>query len=292
MSETPQDHISTKRVLYTLPGMENVATRREEYKQGDGGPLTVDFYYPPAVSAEARTPAVLFVTGYADAGAQRMLGCKFRDMGAFVSWAQLVAVSGMIAITYENAQPYDVDDVLDYVRAHAAEFGVDENRIGLWACSGYAPNALSLLMERGGDVKSTPPLTRRAPGTPACAALLYPYTLDADAATGVADMAAKVKFVTVGAEKSVRDLPCDVPLFVVRAGRDAMPGLNEALDRFVRDAITAQIPVTLFNHPTGPHAFDLFDDSDTTRDAIQRTLAFLQTALGDTPRNPSLVPAV
>src|SRR5688500_4181629 len=84
----------------------------------------------------------------------------------------------------------------------------------------------------------------------------------------------------------------DVPLFVVRAGRDAMPGLNQALDRFVRDALAAQMPVTLFDHPSGPHAFDLFDDSDTTRDAIERTLAFLQTELGRTAPNPSLVPPV
>jgi hypothetical protein len=68
----------------------------------------------------------------------------------------------------------------------------------------------------------------------------------------------------------------DLPLFVVRAGLDQMPGLNGALDRFVATALTLNLPVTVVNHASGPHAFDLFDDTPATRDIVKQVLAFLR----------------
>jgi len=270
--DTSQDHISHKRVLFRLPGADAVVPRSEEYTRTDAGPMTIDLYYPPSATDAVPLAAVLFVTGYSDIGAQRMLGCKFKAMGAFVSWAQLTAASGLVGMTYENSHPYDVDQALDYIREHADEFGIDARRIGVWACSGHVPNALSLLMERGEDIK--------------CAAFLYGYTLDVDGATDIADMAAKVKFVTVAAEKVVEDLPRDVPLWLVRAGQDGMPGLNHAFDRFVSKARAANLPMTVVDHATAPHAFDLLDDSAATREVIKNTLAFLQHHLAnpDAPR--------
>ena len=75
---------------------------------------------------------------------------------------------------------------------------------------------------------------------------------------------------------NVGDLAPDVPLFVARAGQDRMPGLNETLDRFVENACTFNLPLTFVNHSRAPHAFDLFDDSETSREIIRRILSFLQ----------------
>jgi hypothetical protein len=55
-----------------------------------------------------------------------------------------------------------------------------------------------------------------------------------------------------------------------------MPHLNETLDRFLVKALACNLPVTLANHPAAPHAFDLFDDSETSREMIRRILAFMQ----------------
>jgi len=253
-----------KRVVYTIPGMEAVRVRRDEpYRVTAAGPLTIDLYYPPDSTSDARTPAVLFVTGFPDPGAEKMLGSKFKEMGSFVSWAQLVAICGLVGITYTNSEPADVHDVLRHVRQNAASLGIDENRIGVWACSGHGPNALSVLMEHGRDSLR-------------CAVLAYPYTLDVDGSTGVIDAATQFRFVTPAAGKSVNDLPPDLALFVARAGRDQMPGLNDALDRFVGAAFAANLPVTVVNHATGPHAFDLFDDTSTSREIVKHALAFLQ----------------
>jgi hypothetical protein len=258
--------MSKKTVVYTMPGMDAVTVRRDEpYRVTDDGALTLDLYYPPDSKGNANTPAVIFVTGFSDAGAERMLGSRFKDMGSFVSWAQLVAASGLVAITYVNKEPSDVHEMLRHVQQNAASLGIDGNRIGIWACSGHGPNALSVLMEHGHDLD--------------CAVLAYPYTLDLDGSTHVAEAAKQYRFATPAAGKRVTDVPRDLPLFVARAGQDQMPGLNGSLDRFIASALAVNLPLTMMNHATGPHAFDVFDDTRTSRDVVKQILAFLQVHL-------------
>ncbi len=49
-----------------------------------------------------------------------------------------------------------------------------------------------------------------------------------------------------------------------------------ALDGFLARALACNLPVTFVNHSTAPHAFDLFDDSEMSREIIGRILAFLR----------------
>ena len=114
------------------------------------------------------------MTGFSDLGAEKMLGSKFKDLRSFVSWAQLVAISGFVGITYANNEPGDVYEVLHHVQQNAASLGIDGNRIGVWACSGHGPNALSVLIEHGRDGLT-------------CAVLAYTYTLDLDGSTRIAE---------------------------------------------------------------------------------------------------------
>lgn len=262
---TPRD-LSKIRVVYAMPTADAVRVRRDqEYRATDAGALGMDVYYPPDASSGSRTPAVIFVTGFSDVGVRRMFGCAMKDMAASVSWAQLAAASGMVAITYTNREPAtDVHAVLQYVRDHAASLDIDEHRIGLWSCSGNVPAALSVLMRQD------------APAYVKCAVLAYGYMLDADGATGVADAAVQFGFVNPCAGHSVEDLPRDIPLFLARAGHDRMPRLNEALDRFIAKGLACNLPVTFMNHANGPHSFDLFDDTETSREVVRRMLAFLR----------------
>jgi dienelactone hydrolase len=267
VAETQRHEMTLKKVVYRIPGMDEATVRRDlEYRATDAGALTLDLYEPPAKSG-ARRPAVIFVMGYSDLGAQRIFGCRFKEMESFISWGQLAAASGLVAITYSTgADPAeDARAVIRYVRQNAAALGIDESRIGLWACSGHVPNALAVLMEHN-DLQ--------------CAALCYGLMLDLDGFTGVADSAATFRFVTPAAGKSVEDLPKDLPLFIVRSGRDEFPSLNETMDRFLAKALTANLPVTFVNHPDAPHAFDLLHDSETSREIIRRILGFLRFHLG------------
>jgi len=267
MADQKVHEIATKTVLYTLPGMDGVEVRAGvEYHRTSDGPLTMDLYYPPRREAGAALAAVIFVTGYPDPGARRMLGCAAREMGSYVSWARLVAASGMAAIAYENAQPGDVTAVFEYVGTNAAALGIDAARVGVWSCSGSGPMGLSVLMQDGSHA-------------PRCGALLYPYTMDLENAAGTAAAAKQWGFANACAGKSVATFPEDRPLFVARAGRDQMPGLNDTLDAFVLAALRRNLPITITNHATAPHAFDLFDDSDATRNTIEQVLAFFRFQL-------------
>jgi len=264
-SKTQRHEITKKRVLYQIPGMEAVTIRRDvQYLVTSESTLTLDIYYPPEAQNGRRAPAIIFVFGYPDVGFQKILGCTQKEMESFVSWAQLVAVSGIAAITYETKEPAaDLNALLQYVRQNAESLGIEEDMIGLWACSGHVPNALSFLMREDiGHLK--------------CAALCYGYTLDLDGSTGIAEAAKQYGFVNPCAGKSVNDLPQNIPLFIVRAGRDQMPHLNETLDLFLVRALGCNLPITFANHTEAPHAFDLFHDSAETREIIRQILAFMR----------------
>ena len=263
--EPPDDHMSKKRVVYHIPGMERAAIQHDVvYRTTEAGPLTMDVYAPADAPAGARLPAVVLVAGYNDAGYEKMLGRKFKEMAMSVCWGQLIAASGMVAIAYTNREPVaDLDALLEHLRQHAAALGIDEQRIGVWACSGNVPLALWALMR--GDLR--------------CGALLYGFMLDLDGATGVAEAAQAFRFTNPNAGASLENLKDDLPLLIVRAGQEQFPGLNESIDRFFAKALTLNRPITLINHATGPHLFDLLDNSETSREIVRQVLTWMRTSL-------------
>jgi len=258
--------ITRKTAVYEIPGMEAVSLRRDiVYRTTAAGALTLDFYSPP--NPTEPLPAVVFVLGYSDVGAEARLGCKFKEMGSYISWARLTAASGVAAITYTNREPIPyLDALLGFLGDNAASLGIDAGRIGIWAASGNVPLALSLLME-----------TEKP--HPQCAVLCYGLMLDLDGATGVAESAKIWGFANPCAGKSVSDLASHVPIFIARAGQDQTPHLNQALDAFIPKALERNLPITLANHPTGPHAFDLLDDSHASRTIIRQILEFMRSQL-------------
>jgi hypothetical protein len=252
-------------VLYTIPGLESVSVKRDQpYRTTDTGSLTLDVYYPPNVRAGVRLPAVLVVYGYSDAGLPNVFGRTFKEMGHPVSWAKLIAASGMVAVLYSNREPVeDVDAALGHLRENAEALGIDEGRIGLWAGSANVPLAVWLLMQRDRSYVK-------------CAALCSGYMLDLHGATGVADMQKTFRFVNPAAGKSVDDVRSDVALLIARSGQEQFAGVNESIDNFVADALRRNLPLTVINHADAPHAFDLFHDSETTREIIRQILSFLR----------------
>jgi dienelactone hydrolase len=251
--------ITTKQLVHTVAGADDVAVERDHAFPTAHGPLGFDLYRPP--HATAPCPAVVFVTGLPDPGVKAMIGKPLKDWASYQGWARMVAASGIAGILYTNRTAGDVDALVQHLRANAAALGIDPARIGAWACSGHGPTALGLIARE--------PL--------ACAALLYPYLLDLDGTTAVAGAAAQFHFAVPPV--ALDDLPRDVPMLVVRAGRDALPGLDATLQRFVAAARAHQLPVTLIEHAEAPHAFDLEDDSPRTHAVIDEVLAFLRREL-------------
>ncbi len=221
----------------------------------------MDLYYPRGAGDAARLPAVLIAIGYRDPAG------RFRSLGWTVSWARLIAASGMVAVLYANEEPAaDARALFRHVSAEAAGLGIDERRIGVLASSGSVPVALDLCM--------------REPAV-ACAALCYGFMLAPAGEGRIAEAAVTYGFADATAGRSVTDLRPDLPLFVVRAGLDEFAGLNDAIDRFAADALRANLPVTVVNHAGAPHAFDLVDDSDASRHVVGQVLEFLRFSLRD-----------
>jgi acetyl esterase/lipase len=264
--QNPQDRFTKTPVAFKMPGTDAVAVQADLRFQGaDGQPLPMDVYLPPDMKNSDRRPVVVIVLGYPDPGFEKGFGIKFKQIAAVESWGRLMAASGLIAVAYSNRDPAaDLDAVLDHVEKNLGSMGVDGTRVGLWASSGHGPVALSALIRRR-ELR--------------CAALFYPYLLDLDGGTGVAAAAKMFRFVNASEGKTVDDLPPDMPLFLAKAGKDEMPGLNEALNRFVAKAVARKIPITLVDHPEGPHAFDLYLDNDRSSAIVKGALAFLQSQL-------------
>lgn len=211
--------VATRRVLYEIPGMRSIQPRHETL---NGLPLAV--YESTGGSAAV----VILLEGYPDVGFQQHVGCRFMDMEWTISMAQLIAASGMTAITHANRDPKtDAIALIEHVKAA-------HGKAGIWATSGHAPVALEAAQHATCGVFSNP-------------------------VTG--------------------DVCPDIPIFVVRSGRDETAGLNTALDAFVARAIAANRPVTLVNYPDAPHAFELFLDTKETRRILRQGLDFLRVHL-------------
>ncbi|WP_437316179.1 alpha/beta hydrolase [Sorangium sp. So ce385] len=268
--ETQRNEMAAKTVVHQVPGMEAVVVHKDVvYRDAEANPLTMDIYAPPgSTGGESkggeRRPAVIFVSGYPDPGFESVFGCKLKESGQYTSWGRLLAASGLVAITYTNRDPVaDLDALLRHVRQNAASLGIDEGRLGVWAGSGNVPRALAALMEG-------------ASGPFRAAVLCYGLMLDAGEPATVAQAAAQFGFANPCGGRSIDDVPLDLPLFIARAGQDRMPHLNETIDRFVAGALARNLPITVVNHPTGPHAFDLLDESEASREVVRRMVEFLR----------------
>jgi hypothetical protein len=250
--------IAKKRIVYTVPGVEALPPPRDlSYQSSSGASLPMQVHYP--ASPSSRVPVVFVPLGYPDPEA------GVRMFGPVASWVQAFAASGMAGVVYGTTAPEkDVHAALNHLRANGDSLGLDPTRLGLFATSGSVPVALSALMD---DRQLR------------CAALLYGYTIDPEGSTAVADMSRQVGFVNACAGRSVSDLPDDLPMLVVRAGRDQFPGLNDALDGVIAGVLKRNLPFTLVNHATGAHGFDCDEDSDVSRGIIGQVLAFLRLYL-------------
>jgi hypothetical protein len=213
--------VTTRRLLYEIPGMDAVPVREASFTGADGDPLPMKVY-------GNHGPIVVILEGYPDAGVAKHVGCRFMDYEWTINMAQLIAASGMTAVTHSNRQP------LPDAKALLEQVGAPGKKVGIWSCSGHGPIVLEAAANASAGV------------------LINPIT---------------------------QDFCPDIPLLVVRAGKDETPGLNVALDGFAARAIAANRPLTLVNYPEAPHAFDLFWDGPETRRILQQGLDFLRAHL-------------
>jgi acetyl esterase/lipase len=235
-----------KPLVYRVPGMEQVQTRKDiPYRTVAGKPMLADVYSPPGAPSGA-LPVVFFIHGGVDDSPPRP-----KDWGMYQSWGKLVAASGMIAVTFNQRtgfpEPHtseaasDVLEMVAFVRQHAAELHADANRVCLASFSAGGPN---LSMALRGEM-------------PNVRCLLAFYSL-----LDIKDNEFHKRFDT--SEELQRYSPTQAvldrngnipPIFVARAGHDQIPRFNEFMVRFIDAAVTTNAPMTLVIHPTVEHGF-------------------------------------
>ncbi len=233
--------ITDKKLLHLPPSAAGVPIERD-VPYGDG--LTYDRY-------GTGDTAVILVTGLPDPGVEARMGAKLKEWQSFEGWARLIATAGATAITYANRTPADVRALIAELRSRYA-------RLAIWACSGHGPMALSVLARE--------PL--------AFAVLMYPYTIDVDGSTTVADAVAKWGFAPAGV--AIAGLPTSVPILIGRAGQDAMPALLPGLDAFTSALEARGAPVAVIDYPGGAHSYELDDRSQAASIAVANIAAWIR----------------
>jgi dienelactone hydrolase len=226
-------------------------------------PAAAPFHHPvPAASAYVVTRDVAYTKAdgqdvlldvYRPAGASREArpvlvfvntrhGTAQRTHGIYTGWAAAATARGFVAILPDAAPDFAAgfDALLAHVQANAAALGVDPGRVAVYAASGNAFTAFPVLQ----DPKRTG----------VHAAVLY-----------------------YGGAPTPAFRP-DLPVLVVRAGLDR-PQLNRDVDALIAAGLAANAPLEVLNFAGGRHAFEMLDDNDVTRTAIDRTLEFVATAL-------------
>jgi hypothetical protein len=251
-------------VVYEVPDMNKVRIEHGNvYKTTDRKELTFDAYYPPESKGGAKLPVVIMGLGYAD----NVFSQPLKDFEVYKDWAKLFAASGMAAINYSTLEPAsDIHDLIRHIREKADAYGFDPGNIGVWSCSANVLTALTLLWDDRQEYLKCASLYYGLMGTPD---LKYQKT--------IMQLSKQVSFSTAGMEK-IKHFHQDLPLFIVRAGRDR-EDFNQAIDYFVSQAISHNVPLTLINYAEGRHAFDVYDDNDASRAIIQQTLNFMKLHL-------------
>lgn len=209
--------------------------------------LRMDVYRPRG--GATASPALIFYTMYWPSE-----GASTRESNDwYKSWARVAAAHGIVAIVPDlraeagtgtvvaPVRPLgdDFQRLVSHLVEHASEYGVDPERVAVFAESGATWAAL--------------PAVEDPRQTAIKAAVLY-Y-----------------------GSASVATFRPDLPLLWVRAGLDS-PRTNSDIARASSLAISQNAPVTLLNHPTGHHGFEGRDDNTATRQIIEQTLEFVRRA--------------
>lgn len=258
-----------KRIVYSVPGMARVKVAKNlVYKRVAGEELKMDVYSPPGTSRRVRRPAVVFIHG---GRVPPNLLTTPKEWGAYVSFGQLVAASGFVGVTFNhrfytwNSLPDSQSDVMDlmaHLRDNAESLGIDKDHVIVWTVS-----AGSLFISQ--PLRDLPPYVRSI--------VAYYPQLDLQdqrkaAPASVTDETLRDFSPLYHLERSGKNVP---PMFIARAGLDDA-SLNGGIDRFVQVALSKNLTIDLFNHPTGQHGFDIEDNNDRSRQIIMRTIEFIK----------------
>lgn len=212
----------------TAPPGSFTVTKDIIFDSSGATPLALDVYRP-ATRERSDAPVLILLNA----------GRAIPFYGAWARYAASRGVDVIVPDTRYDAFARDVDALLAYLTAHAAELRVNANRLAVYAPSGVAFQALP-------------------------------------AVSDPARVAVKAAVMYYGSAEMTTFRP-DLPVLLVRAGLDR-PDLNRRIDAMVATALSANAPVTVINHPAGYHSFEMANLDEMSREVMDRTLDFIEKA--------------
>lgn len=250
-------------LAYELPGMEEVEVVNITYAFHEDQPLTMDVYYPPDTPADAQLPVVVFGLGY------RMSSESLRDAHFYTSWGRLVAAAGMVGISYDTEQPdRDLETLMTFIQDNAEVLKIDPAQIGLMSSSANVPTVMSYLMQQGkSEIRF--------------GVYYYGHSLTPDRKYGAGfGESCALRGCLFDELADVTYVDPDLPLFIVKAGQDFVPNINEAWDHFIAYVREAGTPVTVVEYEDGRHGFDTQQKTEESAEIIAQTVDFMKTNFG------------
>ena len=244
-----------------LPGMEQVQVHNVQYSSLNDKPLSMDLYYPIDEGSESGYPVVVFVIGF------RTSAFDLRNEYSYQSWGRLVAADGMVGVAYDTERPEDLGALIAFLKENADELEIDPERIGLWSCSSNVPTALWYAMQEDeNDAKFL--------------VMYYGVMLSPDNYQREVHNTLCRSWGCYGDElKDVERIRTDLPLFIVRAGRDEAD-LNDFIDHFMEFVSGTAVQATYIDHEDGQHGFDTKIKDERSIEIIEQTLEFMKSVFG------------
>ncbi len=125
-------------------------TRDVEYGKAEGRSLKLDIYQPEKPASD-KLPVIVWIHGGGWRGGNKSSGSRLVGL---VNTGEYVGVSVGYRLSGEATWPAQIHDckaAIRWVRAHAKEYGIEPNRIGLWGSS--AGGHLVSLLGTSSDIK-------------------------------------------------------------------------------------------------------------------------------------------
>ena len=267
---TQELELAQKRIVYQIPEMEDVICHKGiVYHTKNGMDLKADIYVPPTMERRTGFPLVIIVSDYPDSAINEGFGQDQKDIELYVSWAELIAASGMIAVTYETQFSHsETDSLISFLNESAEKYNIDMSRLAVFGASANTLAAQSLMQNDEYNIK--------------CAILNYGILLTPDHKYyAEIDSAANMYRFYWSDLRKITKIPEDIPLFITRAGRDIYQIVTETTDHFVAEAMRSNVQLTYIYYPEGQHDFDILDNTNVSRGIIKQTIVFLKTYLLD-----------
>jgi len=265
------------------PGPASVTAQEDiPYRSAQGSLLRLDVYAPAGPRTEPR-PAVVLIHG---GGWTSLDKSTMRRMGEFLARSGFVAfaVDYRLFANNENRWPAQLDDVqraVRWVRANAAKYGIDPERIGAFGHSAGAQLA-ALLGEEDTRDNSDAALAKYSSKVQAVVDVSGPtdFTRDhaSDGRSFLADFLgtdySKNPEIWRQASPALRVSKGDAPFLIVHGTQDESVPLSQAQELFDK-LHSAGVPVSLIK----VNDVHTFQTAEARRQLAIQTLAFFERYL-------------